>query len=1693
MEIPPVIKGRYQYKEVLGKGGMGAVYKAFDTVLKRDVALKTVLDISDPAVLELFHREYEVLAHINHPNIVEILDIGELEVEGTIKPYFIMPLLPGVPLDQLIRTASHRLSVERVVDIISQTCRGLQAAHEKGLVHRDIKPTNIIVMDDDSVKIIDFGVAHVADSKSRTGVKGTLLYMSPEQLQMKPASSQSDIFSLGIVAYESLTGRRPFEGTSEREVADAILHHMPAPASDLNPTVSQTVSRVIHKAMAKQPYHRFAAARDFAETLQKALRNEPIEIFNPARIQPRIQRASKAFEQSDYQFSSEILGELEAEGYIDQEVTLLRLKIDQAIRRKRIQQLLESARTRMEGEEYPLALQKVQEALELDPADASALSLKKSIEAKRSEGRVEDWLRLARQHLEHQAFAPAREALKNVLQTKPQDPRAAQLLSEVDQKERDFRRAQEEKQRLYQAATEAWSRGEVSAALSKMKYVLDLEQRAPDMGSPERSAAYQSFYNQVRSEHDAIQSAYAQGRKLLEDGKFSEALALCEEYVGKFPGLAIFQALKFDVQERQRQALSARIAEIDRQVETEPNLDKRVEILAGALEHYPGEPHFQQALRVTRDKRDLVNSIVAKARIQEERGQFSDALAQWEILRTIYSLYAGLSFEIERLEKRREQQARAEAKARLVKELDEEIAARDYPRALAALEKAAPDFPHDAELVELERLIRQGLERTKQALVLMVLGQELASQGHYEEGLEALRKAHGQDDPNPAIRQVLLDTLVERARVLVEEDWRAAEPLLAEALDLDPSHSLAKSLRTLAQDRKRGEFVERMVAQARRAQASGDLQGALTQVREAMTSYGTDPRLTQLQATLANEFQEAQRRQARHKDLDDLRDLGKQAEAASNLPTLAAIASRIQDISARHGDDAEFQSTITQLQPRVAARMAAFEKAPLKVSAVPPTPPQATVSPSAVTVQSPGQVSLLRTKGEQRDAGGEYEAGEAGHSIASVPPDLREEAERPATESPGEFTSLFRGSPREKGDQERDEVAATPAPLPGTVPPTPVTPPPSEVSPGLATAVIGPVVARGGAPASPRPPVQKPVIPARAPAPEAAPEAIQPPVVSPPLPGEEAARKTPLTWIVAGLAALMVVVAGIYFYRTLGHPPVTATLNATLGTVEKGQSTTLSWTTANATEISLEPGVGKVQAQGSTAVTPQQSTTYTLTATGPSGTKTETTLVTVSAVTQISQGLRISTDLQAGEILLDGKKGQLEGGQFSRDDITPGKHSLAISGGGSQAQINFELTPGSLPQVIGPVKTRGGIQGVVVSTLAREARIDSSYTTQASLDDRAVGEVGSNPLPLKGQEAGTHKLVLGKGEEARTLDVEFGPAPLLTVHLMTPNRTVGDLLITTGEDQVTVFLDDKKYPRTTKSGRLRIPDLDPRTHKIAVQKDGFQNPAPQQVQILKGQEAKLSFHLVAIPTVASLGIEGALPDTQVSLDGIQLGTVGADGSFNAPSIRPGEHTVELRKETYKPKKLSRQFTAGQPVHLAKNDVTLEAAVSKVEVSPRLALARLVVSTLPGAQVSIDGKPSGNADSKGRLAIEGAQPGQRSVQVSLAGYQDYKQVVTLAAGSDITLPAGLLCEITVYHKHTLGECSGRLRVGRGRIQYLTTNKGHAFDAASSSVVATGSADFGKHFYIDIRGARRYVFGSEAPTDDLKRLQSVLAQH
>lgn len=843
------LRERYELRDVLGRGGMGIVYRAWDQLMKREVAVKTLLEVDNPLSLNLFFKEWGLLASMVHPNIISIYDIGEFEQEGVKRPFFVMPLLVGSSLEKLIRDGSSKHDTARMLDIIVQASRGLQAAHDMGLIHRDIKPSNIFVLEDQSVKIIDFGIARMATAGSQTSLKGTLSYIAPEQLQMKPPTALADQYSLAVVGYQALTRTLPYRGATESEVMDAILHHSAAPVSEVNGTVSYAVSQTIHKGMARSSWHRFPNVREFGESLLKAQRGEAITYFDTAQIKPRLQKAIENFERGEYEFAADILGELEGEGHLDQQIVLVRRHVEQAVRQKRLRVLLDNARRFQEAGEYSVALRKVQEALDLDPNDTDSLALKSVIEKDRREKKIVEWNQIARQHLANESFQQAREALSNILRAKPHDADALQMMAEVTRGEQELERHREQKTQLYSQAMQAWERGEVTSALSKLDVLAALERNRPDTDSG-MSAIFEGFYNQVRSEHDLLKNQYAEARRLLAEDDFSGANSLCRQMLAKYPNHALFQALDYDIRERQSQKLSSYVAEIDRRLEKEPDLDRRVSLLDEALRNYPGDKHFEQALRLVREKRDLVNSIVVKGRYFEEQHQFNEALDQWQIVRSIHAEYPGLAFELERLGKRRDQHAIESSKASWIAQVERNLQTGDYALAGESVRSALVEFPDDAQLMELGRLARNSGERGAKAAELVS-----RAQGHLEanltiEALPLLREAATLDPRSSAAQGMLVTTLVEQARTLVDTDADAASALVDEVLALQPNHPAAVSVAAQLKHVRNEEEVSWCLAEARRLQADGDAEGALAIVGPFLQKYPADARLLQLRASL---------------------------------------------------------------------------------------------------------------------------------------------------------------------------------------------------------------------------------------------------------------------------------------------------------------------------------------------------------------------------------------------------------------------------------------------------------------------------------------------------------------------------------------------------------------------------------------------------------------------------------------------------------------------------------------------------------------------------------------------------------------------------------------------------------------------------------------------------------------------------
>ena len=249
--------GKYTILERIGKGGMGIVYRALDTVLRREVALKTHTVGADPDVqsVERFFREARVVASFKHQNIVTLFDLGR---DGD-KVFIAMELLKGEDLTGVL-TGGRHLSLEEKLYIVESVSRGLAHAHDRNIIHRDIKPRNVFLTDEGDVKLLDFGLAHIAYSTlTEVGqIVGTPFYMSPEQVLGEKADPRSDIFSLGSLFYELLTGVRAFEGENLERIFNGIVNEDPTPIRELDPMIPEELVRIVSKMMSKPADRRYA-------------------------------------------------------------------------------------------------------------------------------------------------------------------------------------------------------------------------------------------------------------------------------------------------------------------------------------------------------------------------------------------------------------------------------------------------------------------------------------------------------------------------------------------------------------------------------------------------------------------------------------------------------------------------------------------------------------------------------------------------------------------------------------------------------------------------------------------------------------------------------------------------------------------------------------------------------------------------------------------------------------------------------------------------------------------------------------------------------------------------------------------------------------------------------------------------------------------------------------------------------------------------------------------------------------------------------------------------------------------------------------------------------------------------------------------------------------------------------------------
>ena len=492
--------------------------------------------------------------------------------------------------------------------------------------------------------------------------------------------------------------------------------------------------------------------------------------------------------------------------------------------------------------------------------------------------------------------------------------------------------------------------------------------------------------------------------------------------------------------------------------------------------------------------------------------------------------------------------------------------------------------------------------------------------------------------------------------------------------------------------------------------------------------------------------------------------------------------------------------------------------------------------------------------------------------------------------------------------------------------------------------------------------------------------------------------------------------------------------------------------------------------------------------------------VNINLQTQ-AQSLRVLTDLEKGKVTVDDHPAlDLIDGQLVLDKVPPGAHAVKLTAPNGDASFAFEVAPARLPTMSGPVKSRNMI-AVLVASFAKQARVVTSQGPwKLAVNGQPQGDAGPAGTDLTSFHPGVNEFVLGEGKDQRNVVESFGAAPMLTAFLKS-DINAGTLIVSTGQDDARVFLNDKPYPRRTQRGQLRIQTLGKVTVRVA--KSGFQDAPPQTVEVKKGAELRLQFDLKPQPQFGSLQVQGAAAGTEVLVDQKIAGTVGTDAPLSISGIQPGDHTIELRRERYQPKRLQRSFQAGQSIVLVGADVVLAPATGTVQFTRNPASATVTWRRgeesegheIPASQIEL---PPGN------YTFAAAAPGfaGASIKVQLAAGDNRVVEFTLAREKPATPPPATAKGMTEFEDSQGWKQQGDnwTHKGGGFVPYKLSPKG-VFTFTAELLKGGGVFRSGQiRWCVQYLDSKNYVLSEIDPktfwsgvVEKGKRLERVKAPH
>ncbi len=876
--------GKYEIVAELGHGAMGVVYRARDPIINRLVALKTITArvAEDPDALQRFYREAQSAGGLQHPNIITIHDMGE---EGD-TPFIAMELVEGENLDQLISRRAP-LSVSLKLVYAAQACRALDYAHKRGIVHRDIKPGNVMVSKEGTVKVVDFGIARVLEaSKTQTGMLiGTFAYMSPEQYQGEHADERSDIWSFGVLLYELLCYQRPFMGDSPVSLLRSICEKEPEPLLKFLPDCPTELQDILSKALRKSPNDRYQSMGDLLlelDPLSKRLQAESVtELVDQGR---------RLVEQSQFTEARDLLRQALQFESGNQQVKSLLDKVNSELKRilvrPKVDEYVEKGRALLSEGKVQDARIAADSALQLDSSFEPAQELRRIVgkELERAE-LIAGWLKAAKHRIAEGLPDEAEALVTMVLAAEPTNQQASALQQQVIQEKADRQKRLRLLDRL-QYARGLWTRQNYGECINLL---VDLQKEFPE------DEEVPALLETVREdEAERREQALLGCRNLLAARRYQECLAQLTTLQEQFPGDEEMPRLLEEVRREQKsqrrlQGVADAIGALAAR-----RYDESISLLSALCREFPGEPEIAALLETARENHEEHErqQSIAKAR------ELMAARRYEESILALSQLQANFPSEVEisdLLETARRDQAEQQKQQKLA-EVRSLLAIQSFEEALTLLDALTVVNPDDAAVVKLRALVRREQEkhaRTERVQREMDTLKKLMGEKKYSDVVSEAKRlltefpgetsfrrlaefAIGQQESDE--KEVLFHQTLEQAKSLFDSNrFKEAIDIAQIGLKTFPANPDLLHLYQQAEIQQRKlearQKIEERVREIRVKINREKFSEAINLAKQTLVTVGPDAKLTELLNTAEVEFEAREKKKEQERTLQIIRTL----------------------------------------------------------------------------------------------------------------------------------------------------------------------------------------------------------------------------------------------------------------------------------------------------------------------------------------------------------------------------------------------------------------------------------------------------------------------------------------------------------------------------------------------------------------------------------------------------------------------------------------------------------------------------------------------------------------------------------------------------------------------------------------------------------------------------------------------------